>query len=138
MIDVVSGKIKALTWKSGTKDVIEALPIRDSVMAIADESYFDWSVLPETPTLLGLSPSGNAIKLTFAIYGGEATGIVVERQIVERSGDRGNWQRIAKLSAGTTEYTDSGVSKGQQIGYRVRAFNGSGESAYSNVARIPY
>jgi hypothetical protein len=138
LIDVVSGEIKPLTWKSGTKDVIEALPIRDSVMAIADEGYFDWPVLPETPTLLGLSPSGTAIKLTFAIYGGEATGIVVERQIVERSGDRGNWQRIAKLSAGTTEYTDSGISKGQQIGYRVRALNGSGASAYSNVARITY
>ena len=62
----------------------------------------------------------------------------MERQIVERSGERGNWQRIAKLPAGTTDYTDSGISKGQHIGYRVRAFNGSGESAYSNIARITY
>ncbi len=138
LIDVVSGEIKPLTWKKGTRDIIEALPISDSVMAISDESYFDWPVLPETPSSLNLIPTGNAIKLTFAIHGEQATGIIVERQTVDHPGDRGNWQRIAKLPAATREYTDSGASKGQQVGYRVRAFNGSGESAYSNIARIAF
>jgi hypothetical protein len=33
------------------------------------------------------------------------------------------------------EYSDSGLKKGEHIAYRVRAINGDGESAYSNIAR---
>ena len=39
-------------------------------------------------------------------------------------------------NAGAKEYTDSRLSKGQIVSYRVRALNDAGESAYSNIVRI--
>src|ERR1051326_6634218 len=38
LVDVVSGEIKRVSWKAGTTDMLE-LPVRDSVMAVADEDY---------------------------------------------------------------------------------------------------
>ena len=52
LIDVVSGEIIALHWKSGTTNTLEALPLRDSIFAIADANYFDWPVLPEAQAVL--------------------------------------------------------------------------------------
>ena len=39
------------------------VPVRDSVMAIADASYFDWAVLPEVPGGLIAQPTGGAVDL---------------------------------------------------------------------------
>src|SRR6202043_1679732 len=104
LIDVVSGEIKPLTWKKGTRDVIEALPISDSVMAVTDESYFDWPVLPETPSSLNLSVAGNTAKLEWQIHGGGPTGVVVERGIEKADGAKESWSRIAKLPATANQY----------------------------------
>lgn len=135
LIDVVSGEITPVDWKKGTTDTIQTLPMRDSVLAIADESYFDWLVLPETPSSLNVTLAGSSLKLTWAVHGGNPTGSIVERQIVKQPGERGTWERIARLSVGSAEYTDSGVPKGKMVAYRVRAFNNAGESAYSNIVR---
>lgn len=139
LIDLVSGDIKRVAWKKGTTDTLEALPLRDSVMAIADESYFGWPVLPETPSSLNAVSMGGSLKLTWAVHE-ESKGIIVERQIIDSSGSgsRGNWQKLTRLPAATTEYTDSTAPRGKFIGYRVRAFNDAGESAYSNVVRISW
>lgn len=137
LIDVVSGDIKRVAWKKGTSETLEELPLRDSVMAVADEDYFDWPVLPETPSSLIVIPNANSLTLTWAVHE-ESKGVIIERQIAAsaRSGDRGNWQKLARLPAETTEYTDSSVPRGKQVGYRVRAFNDAGESAYSNIVRV--
>ena len=139
LIDVVSGEIKPLTWKKGTRETLEGLPLRDTVMAIADESYFDWPVLPETPSSLNVASNGNSLELTWAVHA-ESKGIIIERQVLDSSPDnsRGNWQRLVKLSATTTKYTDSTAPRGKSVGYRVRASNDAGESAYSNVVRISW
>lgn len=136
LVDVVSGKIRPVAWKPGTTDTLEGLPIRDSIMAVTDESYFDWPVLPGAPSSLNVSPVGIAPKLTWQVHGGNRTGIVVERQIEATKEGRGTWERIAKLGADTIEYSDSGVKKGQRVAYRVRAVNAEGESAYSNITRM--
>jgi hypothetical protein len=60
------------------------------------------------------------------------TGVAVER----RSGNRGTWQRVAKLPADAKSYRDTGAPSGQALCYRVRALNEAGESAYSNIARV--
>jgi hypothetical protein len=36
LVDVTSGEMTALSWKSGSTDMLERVPFRDSVMAIAD------------------------------------------------------------------------------------------------------
>ena len=132
LIDVVSGEIKPLEWKQGTSNVLESVPVGDSVLAIADESYFDWAVLPEAPSGLTARPSGSAVELSWELHGNEIAGVAVER----RQGERGVWERIAKLAAAAKSYRDSGAATGQTLGYRVRALNGAGESAYSNIARV--
>jgi hypothetical protein len=128
LIDVVSGAVSPLEWKHGTTNVLEAVPVRDSVMAIAEESYFDWAVLPETPSSLTVSAAGANARLSWELHGGDITGVVVER----RAGSSA-WQKIATLGADSTTYVDSGAAQ-SRISYRVRAINSAGESAYSNVA----
>lgn len=137
LIDVVSGEIRPLAWKQGTTDTLESVPIRDSIMAVADGNYFDWPVLPEALSSLNVVAAGATQKLTWQLHGGNPTGIVVERRIEDGKESRGAWKRIAKLAPGATEYSDSDVGKGQRVAFRVRAVNADGESAYSNIARAP-
>ena len=138
LIDVVSGEIKPVEWKRGTTDTLEALPVTDSIMAITDENYFDWPVLPEAPSSLNVSISGNAAKLTWQVHGDDSVGLIVERQIGSSGQGRGRWDRLTKLAGTATEYSDPGLKRGQAVAYRVRAANAAGESAYSNIARIAW
>jgi hypothetical protein len=135
LIDVVSGEMKSVAWKAGTTDTLELMPVKDSIMAITDESYFDWPVLPETPSSLNISVVGDAAKLKWEVHGGNPTGIVVERETVAAQGGKAVWTRLAKLAGGASDYSDSDLKKGERVAYRVRALNAEGESAYSNVAR---
>src|SRR4051794_10460729 len=134
LVDVVSGEIKSVSWKQGTTDTLEALPVKDSILAIADESYSDWPVLPEAPSSLEIKQAGGSIKLNWQVHGGNPTAVIVERSLEANGASRGKWERIAKLGANATDYTDSGT-KGSLAAYRVRVANADGESAYSNIAR---
>ena len=136
LVDVVSGEIKSVSWKQGTTDTLEALPVKDSILAITDESYFDWPVLPEAPSSLEIKQAGGSIKLNWQVHGGNPTAVIVERRLEANDASPGKWERIAKLGANATDYTDSGT-KGSLAAYRVRAANADGESAYSNIARTP-
>jgi len=136
LVDVVSGEIKPVEWKNGTRDTLQTLPLKDSVMAITDESYFDWPVLPEAPSSLAVTMSGNSAKLTWQVHGGDPKGSILERRMESMAGGASRWERVAKLENLATEYTDSVVAKGSQVAYRVRAYNDAGESAYSNIARV--
>jgi hypothetical protein len=129
LIDVVSGEIMPLKWKQGTTDTLETLPVRDSILAIADASYFDWPVLPEAPSGLRAEQSGSGVKLRWELHG-EASKVAVERRI-----GTGQWQRVSTQTAGA-EYNDVSGVRGSIVSYRVRALNNAGDSAYSNVARI--
>jgi hypothetical protein len=130
LIDVVSGSVEPIE-KANSSDVFPNLPVRDSVMAIADESYFDWPVLPEAPSSLTASVAGNSVRLRWQTHGGDPANVIVER----RAGDVGSWTRVATQPAARSEYDDAGAAAGV-VCYRVRAVNGNGESAYSNVARV--
>ncbi len=136
LIDVVSGDIHPLEWKKGTTDTLEGLPVTDSIMAIADAGYFDWPVLPEAPSSLNAAETGNSVKLSWQVHGGNPQHIVVERRDDPVTG-RGTWQRIAQLPFSATDFADSSVKKGQPVSYRVRAVNEGGESASSNTVRVP-
>jgi hypothetical protein len=111
--------------------VLASVPVRDSVLAIADASYFDWSVLPEAPSSLRAQRGTEGVKLTWTVHGGQPTQTAVERRLGE-----GSWQRIKTLPATATEFTDSQSSRGALVSYRLRALNDAGESAYSNVVHV--
>ena len=130
LIDVVAGSIRPVTWKTGTSDTLEALPVRDSVQAIADESYFDWAVLPEAPSGLAATASDGGVRLEWQPHGPETSRIAVER----RAGE-GRWERVATQPAATRSFTDAQPPAGL-VRYRVRALNDAGESAFSNIVRV--
>ena len=136
LVDVVSGEIKPVSWKQGATDTLEALPVKDSVLAITDESYFDWPILPEAPSSLEIKPAGGSLTVNWQVHGGNPSAIIVERRLEANGASPGKWERIAKLGANATDYTDSST-KGSLAAYRVRAANADGESAYSNIARTP-
>lgn len=138
VVDVVSGEIKPVAWKQGTTDTLELLPLKDSIIAITDENYFDWPVLPEAPSSLNATMAGSIVKLRWEVHGGNPTGVVVERHIEGEKEGGGNWKKIASLSPNTIDYSDTSVQSGQLLGYRVRAVNAEGESAYSNVVRMKF
>jgi len=131
LVDVVSGEISPLQWKAGTSDALEAVPVRDSILAIADANYFDWPVLPEAPSGLAAQFSASGVALHWEIHGGGATKIAIER----RAGNTGHWDRIATQPV-TTAFTDNSTPALSVVCYRVRSMNANGESAYSNVVRV--
>jgi hypothetical protein len=110
------------------------VPVKDSVMAITDEDYFDWPVLPEAPSSLSVIAAERGATLTWQNHGGNPTNIIVERRTNGQS--RENWERIAKLDANVTKYLDAKPQTGQPLAYRVHAANANGESAYSNIATL--
>jgi hypothetical protein len=135
LIDVVSGDIRPLNWKKGTTDTLEMLPITDSILAIADADYFDWPVLPEAPSSLTVASADSGVTVEWEVHGGNPEHVVVERR--QDSTARGSWQRIAELPASATQYSDSQIRPGQKVSYRVRATNANGDSATSNIVRVP-
>ncbi len=131
LVDIVSGDITPLQWKQGSTETLETLPVRDSILAIVDASYFDWAVIPEAPSGLGAQKSASGVALDWVLHDGEPAKVIIER----RTGNTGKWDRIATQAAGT-KFIDSKVPAGSVICYRVRAANAAGESAYSNVVRV--
>lgn len=53
---------------------------------------------------------------------------------IERSADGVNFTQLTTVGAGVTSYANIGLTSGTTYYYRVRATNGGGDSAYSNVA----
>jgi hypothetical protein len=131
LIDVVSGEILPLRWKRGTTDSFEALPVRDSILAIADANYCDWPILPEAPSGLHASARAAGISLRWELHSGDPVKVAIER----RAGNAGKWERIATETLGAS-FIDSAAPAGATLCYRVRAINNAGESAFSNVVRV--
>jgi len=67
---------------------------------------------------------------SWANNGGGATGISVERSL----GSTGQFTEVATTSATATSYTDTLLADGTTYCYRLRAFNSTAYSAYSNTA----
>ena len=88
---------------------------------------------PATPSGLvaGVNPGNptSSLVLSWADNANNETGYSVERSTDGRS-----FAQIAQAGANTGAWTDTALNSGTTYYYRVRAFNGSGSSAYSNVA----
>jgi peptidyl-Asp metalloendopeptidase len=53
---------------------------------------------------------------------------------IERSANGHSFSQIATVGANVTSFSQSGLRRGRTYSYRVRAYNSSGYSAYSNIA----
>ena len=70
------------------------------------------------------------LTLTWMDNMGGTANFIIERKTEEG----GAYASIARTSTGVTTYVDTAVIAGTTYCYRVKAFNTSGESGYSNEA----
>jgi hypothetical protein len=88
-------------------------------------------VPPVAPSgLLASAASSSAINLTWIDSSNNEDGFRLER----KTGPSGAYALITTLPAGQVSYTDSGLSASTTYFYRIKAYNGAGESGYSNEA----
>lgn len=86
---------------------------------------------PSTPTSLVASISTAGVDLSWHDGSTNETGFKIERKV----NTSGSWSEIGTTSLNTNSYQDThGISPDTEYVYRVRAYNSSGNSAYSNEA----
>ena len=84
---------------------------------------------PAAPSNLLATPSAGRITLTWTDNATNEMGFKLER-----STDGVNFIQLGFLAANTTSYPNAGLTSGATYHYRIRAYDGSNHSAYSNVA----
>lgn len=84
---------------------------------------------PLAPSTLAASvASASRIDLLWRDNSNNETGFRIERRI-----GTGAWTQIATVGPNVTRFASTGLKSLTTYGYRVRAYNGIGASAYSNV-----
>jgi|GEM_PF-5291674 len=87
---------------------------------------------PNAPTSLSVSPAGPfQLDLQWSDNSTNEDGFQVERQ----RGNTGSWAPVTSVSTGVTSYSDISLQPCESYGYRVWAFNVSGDSSKTNEAR---
>ncbi len=89
-------------------------------------------VVPDAPSsLTATALSTNQIRLSWTDNATNEDGFRIERC---KGSTCTNFALIATVGPNVTTYANSGLSKNTTYRYRVRAYNASGTSAYSNIA----
>jgi len=124
--------LKNITITGGNNRVLKA-----EIVGLPDDSNFDLNwinfiptvAVPPTPTALSATPlSTSVIRLNWTDVSGE-TGYYIERG--DASGN--NFTQVGSNAAGIVTYQVSGLTRATTYTFRVRAFNGIGNSPYSSV-----
>jgi subtilase family serine protease len=100
-----------------------------STTGTANVSYGSAPAAPSN--LTASAPSAHQVNLAWTNNSTNATGTVIQRS---RNGS--NWTQVATVGAGVATYTDNSVSRRTTYYYRVYAYNGVGNSGYSNVVTV--
>ena len=82
---------------------------------------------PDAPSGLYFATTATSISLRWTDNSTDETGFEIERAI-----GTGGFESIATVAANDLNYIDGDLLPGTSYTYRVRAFNGTGSSAYSN------
>jgi hypothetical protein len=90
LIDLDADEITTLEWDASSTGRLRHIPVRDSVLAIADRSYFDWQILPEVPSRLIATARSHSVCLHWA-GGDDNPGAVL---IESRRGDSRRWNTL--------------------------------------------
>jgi len=115
-------------WVNREKQTLR-VPLKDSVLAVTDSSYFDWREAPEAPGELTAKRSGRDVRLNWKKYG-KPLGFEVQRSL-----DWGAWQKVTMLGAIAASYRED-LPEGSHITYRVRALGSADPSPWSNPAWV--
>jgi predicted secreted protein len=87
---------------------------------------------PAAPSgLTAVAVSSSQINLAWADNATDETGFKIERCT---GAGCSNFTQIATVGANVTSYSNTGLAASTSYSYRVRAYNGGGDSAYSNTA----
>jgi hypothetical protein len=127
LMDLRTGEVKELRWNNRARRTVK-VPVKDSVMVVADATFLDWSEVPLTPELEA-KPSGEQVKLHWKPSSGAL------RYEVERSDDFKSWHRIGEVTAPLADFSDKALSALRST-YRVRADSANGRSPWSNPAWV--
>ncbi len=126
LMDIRTGDIQKLRWSDKAKRTI-SVPLKDSVMAVADARFLDWVETPQAPAELVAERSGEQMKLHWKPSPGAL------RFEVERSDDFNPWHRLGEVIAPVAEFSEKSP-EAKCSTYRVRATNANGASPWSNPA----
>ncbi len=103
--------------------------------AWSNEASATTPALPLAPSdLAATQTTASRVDLSWQDNSSDEAGFKIERQIA----DSGTWTQIATDVADTTRYADTTVSAGPAYRYRVRGYNWTGDSPYSNEAGANY
>ena len=87
---------------------------------------------PADPANLSATPvSGSQINLAWTDGSTNELGFKIERCTGAGCSD---FAQVATAAANVTSFSDTGLAGGTSYSYRVRAYNGAGDSGYTNVA----
>jgi alpha-tubulin suppressor-like RCC1 family protein len=91
---------------------------------------FDVTVpVPSSPTnLIATATSTSSIQLNWNDNANNETGFLIKRSL-----DNVTYVNLTTLSSNATSFVDNGLTENTTYYYKVRAFNASGNSAFSNV-----
>jgi len=78
-------------------------------------------------SLAAIAVSTSQINLTWTDNSTNESGFRIER-----SPDNGSWSEIATVGSGVSSYQNTGLAASTTYYYRVRAYNGAGNSAYTS------
>lgn len=94
-----------------------------------------WAAIPNAPSNLAATPlSYTQIRLTWTDNSTDETGFYIERKI----GAAGNFTQLTTAAANAVSYTNTtGLTADTTYYYRMRSYNASGSSSYSNEVSIP-
>ena len=85
---------------------------------------------PDKPTDLNITAiSSSKVELTWVDNSDDENGFTIERKKSD-----GSYLQIATVGKNDTNYTNTGLSSDTKYSYRVRAYNSSGNSAYTGEA----
>jgi titin len=90
--------------------------------------------LPNPPSnLTATANSAIQVSLAWSDNSGNEDGFRIERCDTNNCT---NFAQIAQVGPNTTTFTNTGLTRNKFYRYRVRAFNLTGNSAYSNIAEV--
>jgi hypothetical protein len=128
LVDLRSGRITPTAWVNREKQTLR-IPLEDSVVAVTDSSYLDWSEAPAAPGELVAVLSGRDVQLNWRKYG-NPQGFEIQRSL-----DWGAWEKVTALPASPATYREP-LPRRAHITYRVRAVGSPDPSAWSNPAWV--